>query len=102
MSIDQERKANVNNRLTSRILSLAVDKEDLRTFCDLLQEKSFAAAEIEVQKFERGDKTEEKYQEALKTLRDGFKLRITVCGDRGQELYGSIEDVFSSANFPSN
>lgn len=102
MSINQGSQVNINNRLRSKILSFAVDKEDMRMFCNLLQEKSLAAAEIEVQKFDRGNRTDDQLQEALKTLRESFKLRLTVSGDKGEELYGSIEDVFSSVNFPNN
>lgn len=102
MSINSNQQVNINNRLTSKIASFATDKEDLRTFCNLLQEKSAAAAEIEVLKFERGDRNEEKYQEALQALREGFDLRLTVCGAGGEELYGSIGDIFDSPNFPTN
>lgn len=102
MSINQGSQVNINNRLRSKILSFAVDKADMRTFCDLLQEKSLAAVEIEIQTFDRGTLTEEKYKEALKTLRESSKLRLTVSGDCGEELYGSIDDIFGSVNFPNN
>lgn len=74
----------------------------MHKFCNLLQERSNAAGEIEVQKFNRADQTDEQYQKNLKTLRESFELRITVNGINGEELYGPIGEIFSSANFPDN
>jgi len=35
-------------------------------------------------------------------IRDAFRLNITIRGDEGKELFGSVSDVFESANFPKN
>lgn len=98
--MEQNQKNTVKNRLKSKIKSLSLDKEDMRKFCKILQERTYAAAEIEVQKFNRGEKNEAELNKALQTLREGFELRLTVAGIAGEELYGSIEEVFNSANFP--
>jgi hypothetical protein len=100
--MEQNQRVNIKNRLKSKITSFSLDKDNMRKFCNILQERSTAAGEIEVQKFDRGNKTEEQYQENLKTLRESFELRITVNGINGEELYGPIDEVFNSANFPDN
>ncbi|MES9963834.1 MAG: hypothetical protein ABW116_09855, partial [Candidatus Sedimenticola sp. 20ELBAFRAG] len=42
------------------------------------------------------------YEKAIKTLQEGFELRISINGANGEELHGPIEEVFESANFPDN
>lgn len=98
--MEQDQKTSVKNRLKSKIKSLSLSKEDMTKFCKILQERASAAAEIEVQKFNRGNRSDEELDKALKTLREGFELKITIAGINGEELYGSIEDVFNSPNFP--
>jgi len=100
--MDQNQRTNLKNRLRTEISSFSLDKDDMRKFCDLLQERSSSAAEIEVTKFNRGDMDEEKYQEAIKLLRECFDLRVTVTGVNGEELYGTIDEVFDSVNFSDN
>jgi hypothetical protein len=100
--MDQNQRLNIKNRLRSKIVSFSLDKEDMHKLCDLLQERSTSACEIEIQKFIRGSLTDAQYQEALKTLRDSFELQITVTGVNGEELYGPIQEVFDSVNFPNN
>lgn len=102
MTINQGSQANIHNRLRSKISSFSINKEGLYEFCKLLQERSNAAGEIESRLFDKGKRTDEEYKEALITLRESFKLHLTVSGFSGEELYGSIDDVFGSVNFPKN
>ncbi len=82
------------------VSSLSLDKDDLRRFCDILQERANAAAEIEVVLFQKNEQTDEQFKANKQTIGDSFKLNITISGKDGEELWGSIEDVFESANYP--
>ncbi len=67
----------------------------------MLQERAYAAAEIEKHNLPRApEHTDEKYEQALKDLEEGFKLFLTVSGSDGRKLTGSIAEVFDSPNFP--
>jgi hypothetical protein len=99
--MDPTKQPKINNRLKMDVLSLSLDKEDLKKFCDILQERANSAADIEVGLFEKRDQTDEQYQANIETLRNSFELKITVSGKNGEELWGTIEEVFSSVNFPS-
>ena len=91
---------NITNRASLIGISCSFDKDNLRRFLQILQERLNAAAELEVSKFEQGDQTKTEYEATKQLLRDGFMVRPTVTGKNGQELYGAINDVFESANFP--
>ncbi len=90
----------VNNRMKMDIKSLAIDRDDLKKLCKILQERNNAAADIEESLFQQKDQTDEQYEENKKTLKDSFELKITITGKDGEELWGTIDDVFGSANFP--
>ena len=99
--MDPTKQPRINNRLKMDVLSLSLDKEDLKKFCDILQERANSAADIEVGLFEKREQTDEQYQANIETLRNSFELKITVSGKNGEELWGTIEEVFNSVNFPS-
>lgn len=82
------------------VSSLSLDKEDLHRFCDILQERADSAAEIEVDLLQQAEKNDEQFEANKKTLRNSFQLKITISGKDGEELWGSIEDIFESPNFP--
>jgi hypothetical protein len=90
----------LNNKQTMPVPSLSLDKEELRRLCDILQERANSAAEIEVGCFKRNEQTDEQYMASIKTLRESFKLKINIYGSEGEELFGLIEDVFNSVNYP--
>jgi hypothetical protein len=95
-----EKPSLLRNRLTRQIRSFSADKTNLEKILRVLQERSYAAADIELQHFKKGDLTAEKYKEDKKLLREGFELKLTLNGTDGQELYGSISELFNSPNFP--
>lgn len=95
------RQAAIQNRQKLDVSSFSLDREELKIFCDILQERAYGAAEIEVGLFKKNEQTDEQYQANIKTLRESFELKITVCGLTGEELWGSIEEVFGSVNFPN-
>lgn len=98
--MDSTKQPRINNRLKMDVVSLSLDKEDLKRFCDILQERSNSAAEIEVGLFEQREQTDEQFKANKETLKNSFELKITISGKNGEELWGTIEEVFSSVNFP--
>lgn len=82
------------------ISSLSLDREDLKNFCDILQERADTAAEIEVNIYQQGGLSEEQFEADKSTLKESFKLKIAVTGIGGDEHWGAIEEVFNSVNFP--
>ncbi|HHF3091924.1 TPA: hypothetical protein ACPJ00_000787 [Vibrio diabolicus] len=95
-------KTKIKSRQKMQISSLSFDKDELRRFCDILQERANAAAEIEASLFLQNDQTQEEYERNLVTLRESFTLKITIAGTNGEELWGTISEVFDSVNFPEN
>jgi len=99
--MESKKQPSINNCQKMNISSLSLDKDDLKKFCDILQERSYSASEIEVGLFKKKEEeTDEEYEAHIKTLRESFELKITVSGKDGESLRGAIDDVFSSVNFP--
>ena len=98
--MESTRQPRINNRQTMVVSSLSLDKDDLRRFCDILQERANSAAEIEVGLFQKKEQSDAQYDTNKQTIRDSFQLKITISGKDDEDLWGSIEDVFESANFP--
>lgn len=93
---------NITLRLTQPIWSCRLDKALLRRLCDLLEERVSAAAAIEIQAFAKGQQTEEAYETNKRLLAEAFRLSVTIKGVDGNELYGTVKDVFGSPNFPEH
>lgn len=91
----------IRNEQSMKVSSLTLDKEELLAFCRLLQERAKAAGEIEVANYRKGDLPDEQYQLNVNTLRSGFEIRITVAGKNGENLWGTVDVVFASPNFPA-
>lgn len=91
---------NVTNRLTLDRISCSLGKDDIRRLLSILQQRADAAAEIEVANFQQLDQTDEVFEQNKALLKEGFALKVTVTGENGQELYGLVNDVFDSPNFP--
>lgn len=93
-------KNNIKTSLSQEIITCSFDKNELYRFIQLLQERANSAAEYEVMNFEQRRQSDEEYAENIKTLKESFDLRVTVIGNNGQELYGTVDEVFKSPNFP--
>lgn len=89
-------------RLSQPIASSRLDMAALRRLCELLRERVSAAGDLEVQAFQKGNQTDEQYEANKETLRDACDLWITAKGHDGKELYGTVEEVFDSPNFPDD
>ncbi len=96
----------IHKRLKINISSFSADKDDLETFCKLLQDKADVAAKIEVTYYEEKAKDnpantpQEKITEDTKIIKNSFKLGITVSGKDGKEVFDYTGNVFSSVDFP--
>jgi len=101
--VDQTIQAsNVNNRLSLDRLSCLLDKEDLRRLLNILQERLNASAELEVRNFQQLNQTDKQFETNKGLIRSGSKVLLTLTGKSGLELYGSINEVFDSPNFPDS
>lgn len=101
--MEEKSRAYLSNTLSMTIRSCSLGREDLRKLIDKLQEYSQSASEIEVSHFK--DNIEKQgppkdLETMIKNLREAFDLRLTVTGTEGQELFGTIQEVFEHNNFP--
>ena len=89
----------VKNRVRKPIDSLTINKDDLLKFSRILQERADAACNIECNHIESIIPAEnlEKSKEDLKSC---SQLKLTITGLDGEELFGSIDEVFGSVSFP--
>ncbi len=92
----------IRNEQSMKVSSLTLDKEDLLSFCKILQERARAAGELEIAKYQRSEISDEQYQINIETLRSGFELRVAIAGKNGENIWGTIDEVFASPNFPSD
>lgn len=91
----------LRNRLNKKVKSLSFDKEELKKLLLLLQERANKACEIECVKVEAMPNIKD--LELIKSdLKKCSELKITIIGINGEELFGSIEEVFASLHFPEN
>lgn len=89
----------VKNRLRKPIDSLAINKEDLLRFLQILQERANSACDIECNHIESFIPAEN-LEKSREDLRSCSPLKLTITGFDGEELFGSIEEVFESVSFP--
>ncbi len=92
----------VKTRLTQKVSSLSLGKDELKKLCDILQERSDRAAELEIQAFTQREQSDEQYEKNKKELKECFILHPIIVGDNGEQLTGSIENVFNSPNYPED
>lgn len=90
----------VRNRLTWKITSFSVKKSDLNRLFQILQERCHAAGEIEVTNFKKMVQNDEIYEQDKIKIKQGFELKLTITGLDGQEIWGGINEIFDSPNFP--
>ncbi|WP_320018763.1 hypothetical protein [Labilibaculum manganireducens] len=89
----------VKNRLRKPIDSLTINKDDLLKFLQILQERANSACEIECNHIESFIKVED-LEKSKENLRSCSALKLTITGMDGEELFGSITEVFESLSFP--
>lgn len=89
------------NYFEKDIESLRLEKGALKRLCFILRDKSNQAAEIEINEFEKpAGHTDEQFEEAKAKLKKAFELDIKIRGKKGDDLFGKVNEVFESKNFP--
>lgn len=96
----EKNKLLLRTNLLKNIRSFSTKKEELYNLLKILQERSTAAGDIEIANVEKIGEAEEKNEEIKKELRERCELKVTLKGIEGQELFGSIDEIFNSPNFP--
>lgn len=89
----------VKNKLQKPIDSLEISKEELKKFLHILQERANSACEIECNHIESFIKADD-LEKSREDLRNCSLLKVSLTGIDGVELFGNIEEVFSSLSFP--
>lgn len=92
----------LKNRLSKDIKSCSLEKDELRKLCEILRERNRAAADIEFAEFKQLQQTDEQFDKTKEIAREAFELKPTIISSEGSDLYGSIEEVFDSPNFPES
>jgi len=101
--MEQQSRAYLSKTLSMTIRSCSLSRDDLRKLIDKLQEYSKSASEIELSHFKDNIDNQnppDNFDTMLKNLKEAFDLRLTVTGTEGQELFGTIPEVFENNNFP--
>lgn len=90
----------VMNELKRKITSFSANKDELLKLFKKLEERNYAAGEIEVSNFKQMDQSKEEYEKSKEALKNSFKTQICVTGTDGEQIIGAISEVFNSPNFP--
>jgi hypothetical protein len=90
----------LTNRQYMMISACSLNKEDVRKLLDILQEWNNKAEEYELKRLENVINDSDNPEEYFKQLKEGFQLHLTATATDHQQIYGTIEEVFSSTNFP--
>lgn len=67
-----------------------------------VQERCWAAAEIEIARYNPVDLEPEQVEKNRRDIREGFGLFVSLEGVDGTQLHGRIEDIFDSPNLPTD
>lgn len=89
------------NRHKMEISSLSINKEDLKKLCLKLQERANSASDIEINNYVQGNMDNETFEKNKKRILELFQLSVTITGKNNEEISGSVEEIFSSSNFPN-
>lgn len=101
--MNEHNQVNLHFHQSKQIRSYSTDKAELRNLLEILQERAYAAYDIEVRHLYKIEQQNEGgLQEAKEDLREGFRLFITLSGADGTKLIGNIEEIFDSPNFPED
>jgi hypothetical protein len=89
--------------LLKEIKSLSIDKSELKRILDFLQVKATEASKIEIDYIQNLNLPKEKLnvEKAVEDVTNCSLIKITIKGIKGEDLFGSIEEVFDDNIFPS-
>lgn len=86
--------------ISEQITACSFSKVDLETLCRTLQESSNEAADEEVNHYIPIDRDPEKIASDIASLREGYRIKVTVQGMDDERIHGTIPAVFDSPRFP--
>ncbi len=96
------KKPQVHISQKKSIRSFSIDRSELRKLLEVLQERAYAAAELEEKDLPQLDgQTNEEFEKDKADLKECFKLFITLTGAHGRKLTGDIGQIFDSPNYPA-
>lgn len=98
--MEQQNQAILTTELSEQITACAFFKSDLQALCERLQEWCDKASEEEIKHYNPLDRSPEQILDDIESLRDGFKIKVTVQGVDDERVYGTIPVVFNSPRFP--
>ena len=98
--MEQQNQAILTTELSEQITACAFSKADLQALCERLQEWGDKASEEEVKHYQPLDRTPEQLLADIASLREGFKIKVTVQGIDDERIFGTIAAVFNSPRFP--
>ena len=101
--MDNSKKVFLSNTLSMIVPACSLSKEDIRKIVDKLQAYSNAAFDIETNHLHQTLKEpnqNDNIDGLIDDLKSAFELRLTVTNEDGQELFGTINEVFEHNNFP--
>jgi hypothetical protein len=80
--------------------SLSLDKAELKTLITRIQERLYEASLIECEAYRPANLDPEQIENDREIIKDGFRLFISLKGDGGICLNGSVDEIFENPNFP--
>jgi len=92
----------VRSEQSIKISSLSIDKDELWGFCNKLQDRTIEASDLEIIHYAQGNLTDDQWNTNKKLIRENYALRISLNGTNGEYLWGPIDEVFNSPNFPDS
>ena len=93
--MEQQNQAILTTELSEQISACAFSKADLQTLCERLQEWADKASEEEIKHYQPLDRTPEQLLADIASLREGFKIKVTVQGIDDERIFGTIAAVFN-------
>ncbi len=98
--MEQQNQAILTRELSQPITACFFSKDDLKKFCEILQEWCSKALDEEMKHYRQLNQTPEQLFAGIESLKSGFQLKVTVRGTDDERIYGTIPDVFNSPRFP--
>lgn len=82
--------------------SLRINRLELRHLLEVLQERALGAVELEFSNPAFHGRPVAETEQLRNELNDGYLFFVTVAGFNGDQINGTIEEVFDSPNFPKD
>lgn len=90
----------IRTELIKEINSLSVDKDGLKRILQTLQTKATEACDLECDFIDSMNESQENLALAKDNAKKCSQIKVTIKGYNGEDLFGSIEEVFNPNIFP--